>query len=254
MTGNKGLKVSVRGGNRELLSGDFQGVTVNAQQAVYKVLPSTTCLGSTYAASLGLQHDLQHVIGHLPLCVAWQGLTIDDIKLVGTNIHLNTGAIKGGGGKVLEEPFQIHGNVILMEKDLADSMSSDILKDAIRDTLSLPRSEKIPNLRVSIDDGLIKLSDPGGRASPLPLPIALQLDISRDGRWLTIQPISISSDRYGRSEGGSRRIDLGPGTNVTKLQVADGYIAVEGNFEDRRPQGHLSVRVAVRNVNLLLTN
>eukprot|EP00850_Spirogloea_muscicola_P003991 SM000016S01979 [mRNA] locus=s16:1052282:1054373:+ [translate_table: standard] len=216
LQGNKGLKVSVRGGNRELLSGDFQGVTVNAQQAVYK------------------------------------GLTIDDIKLVGTNIHLNTGAIKGGGGKVLEEPFQIHGNVILTEKDFTDSMSSDILKDAIRDTLSLPKSEKIPNLRVSIDDGLIKLSDPGGRASRLPLPVALQLDISKDGRWLTIQPISISSDRYGRSEGGSRQIDLGPGTNVTKLQVADGYIAVEGNFEEAT--GPSIVKSGCEECRPLLTN
>lgn len=93
------LQVEITAGDRQILSGYIQQITISAQNAIY------------------------------------QGLTLNQIQLIGQNIQVNIGQIVRGKPFRLLEPIRIQGSVLLEEADLNASLKAPLLKAGVTEFL-----------------------------------------------------------------------------------------------------------------------
>jgi len=93
------LSVEITAGDRQLLSGYIQQITLSAKHAIY------------------------------------QGLALNQIQLTGQNIRVNAGQIVRGKPLRLLEPIRISGSVLLEEADLNASLKAPLLKAGVTEFL-----------------------------------------------------------------------------------------------------------------------
>ncbi len=93
------LQVEITAGDRQILSGYIQQITLSAKNAIY------------------------------------QGLALNQIELTGQNIRVNAGQIVRGKPLRLLEPIRIQGSVLLEQADLNASLKAPLLKAGVTEFL-----------------------------------------------------------------------------------------------------------------------
>eukprot|EP00897_Mesotaenium_endlicherianum_P001717 jgi/Mesen1/1573/ME000134S00694 len=194
------LKVRVHGGNRELLSGHIQSASLGASNTVFR------------------------------------GLALTSVDVVAWSILLSLGKSSMTTGKgLIRQPFEVQARISLTQHDLSASLSSQLLSSAIRDLLSLPSSTAVPRFEVALQNGSLIITTPSQSFSNA-FPLALEFNVSSNGRLLSAKPVSTGGMKgpWGWGGGGKgippKQFDLGPGTNITRLSICPDELRVEGTF------------------------
>lgn len=146
------LKVSVDGGDRQVLSGYIPHIRLEANQVVYR------------------------------------GLHLSSVKLIGENIRINIGQVLKGKSLQLLETVPIDLTVQLSLQDLQKSLSSQILQGALIEALLTlvgdqledalgklsPQSFKLDSPVLTLGENQIRFSAQLSQPSGLSMPAALQ--------------------------------------------------------------------------------
>lgn len=193
------LSIRVGGRNRELLGGFLQRVAVSASGACYKGLTVTSF--DLSASSIQLSFNQQH------------------------------------SKRFLQESFPARVCISVSEKDLNASITSPLVKSALRELFSLPRYRPLPPIKVALNNGVIDVV-PTDSSPPHPsfLPVSLEFCLSPDGRKLCLKPVSAGSLRgpFGWGGGGGglapREFDLGPGNAIAQLDITPHGVLLVGRF------------------------
>jgi hypothetical protein len=193
------LEVDIKASDRQLLSGRIPWVSISASNAVY------------------------------------QGLHITQIQLVAENIQVNIGAVLKGQPLRLLAPVPVVGELLVEEKDLNSSLSSELLLTALKEVLVqlLPehglKSKPISWQKIILENQIIILAAIVACSSentPLQISLGLNLLNNRELRLSQIQalengtPLVISNDDY--------HIDLGSDVEIQELSVIPTQLVCRG--------------------------
>ncbi len=198
------LEVLIDVGHRDLLKGQIPQVTLKAAHGVY------------------------------------QGLHLSQICVIATHIRTNLGQVLKGKPLQLLEPIDIVCQLHLTQTDLNASVSTPLLKDALRDIL-LPWLQSQAAL-VSIQDlsiQYITLTEPyfiikgmlvqADRHAPFQLQTQLQLD---DAQTLVLaKPILEALPLQPATLLNSLSLDLGTSVNIQQLNLAPDRLSLQGQIQ-----------------------
>jgi hypothetical protein len=195
------LEVEIKASDRQLLSGRIPSVSIFATNAVY------------------------------------QGLLITQIKLIAENIRINIGSVLKGKPLRLLETVPVVGDLIIDEKDLNASLSSDLLSTALSDLLvkvlstDYPQSQPINWQEIILDNNQIILR--GLRVTnseTTPLEICLGLEL-QSGHELQVVHIPMQPSQGETLENNHEyNLDLGSDVDIQELTLIPGKLVCRGQI------------------------
>ncbi|MGG6297465.1 LmeA family phospholipid-binding protein [Leptolyngbya sp. AN02str] len=210
------LDVLIEGGDRQLLAGLVPRVTIAARNVVY------------------------------------QGLYLNQVRLVGRGIQVNFRQILRGKPLRLAQAVTVQGDVALTEDDLNDSLQSPLLANAISDFLvSLLREGAAPelvdptakkpiildNFQARIDAGRITLvadiiSATQGTATPFAIRTGLRVYNGQELRldkpeWL---PTPTAKRGFSLDDLDGFPLELGTDVDIRELVLHDGGLTCRGQI------------------------
>jgi LmeA-like phospholipid-binding len=195
------LEVDIKASDRQLLSGRIPWVSISASNAVY------------------------------------QGLHITRIQLVAENIQINIGTVLKGQPLRLLAPVPVVGELVVEEKDLNSSLSSELLSTALNEVLVkfLPehclKSQPISWQKIILENHRIILGAILARPTentPLEISLGLNLLSNHELQLSHIQvlengsPLIKGNDDY--------HIDLGNDVEIQELSVIPGQLVCRGRI------------------------
>ncbi|MBN3891899.1 MAG: DUF2993 domain-containing protein [Nostoc sp. JL31] len=195
------LEVEIKASDRQLFSGRIPSVSVFATHAVY------------------------------------QGLLITQIQLIAENIRVNIGSVLKGKSLQLLETVPVVGDLIVDEKDLNASLSSDLLSTALSDLLIkvLPKdysqSQPIKWQEILLGNNQIILRGlrvTNSETTPLEICLGLQL---LSGHELQLVHIPIKRDREDiLKDNYEYNLDLGSDVDIEELTLIPGKLVCRGRI------------------------
>lgn len=195
------LEVEIKASDRQLFSGRIPSVSVFATHAVY------------------------------------QGLLITQIQLIAENIRVNIGSVLKGKSLQLLETVPVVGDLIVDEKDLNASLSSDLLSTALSDLLVkvLPKdysqSQPIKWQEILLGNNQIILRGlrvTNSETTPLEICLGLQL---LSGHELQLVHIPIKRDREDiLKDNYEYNLDLGSDVDIQELTLIPGKLVCRGRI------------------------
>ncbi|MBE9053824.1 DUF2993 domain-containing protein [Nostocales cyanobacterium LEGE 11386] len=195
------LEVEIRASDRQILSGCIPWVSIFASDAVY------------------------------------QGIHVTRIQLLAENIQVNVGSILKGQPLRLLETVPVSGNLIVEEKDLNSSLSSELLSTALNDVLVklipeyYPKSQPISWQKIILGSHQIILYASLAQTSePIPLEICLSLELI-GGRELKLTQIQVIQNQVALLENEhGYNLDLGSDVELQELSVIPGQLVCQGQI------------------------
>ncbi|MEH2354460.1 LmeA family phospholipid-binding protein [Nostoc sp.] len=195
------LEVEIKASDRQLFSGRIPSVSVFATHAVY------------------------------------QGLLITQIQLIAENIRVNIGSVLKGKSLRLLETVPVVGDLIIDEKDLNASLSSDLLSTALSDLLvkvlpkDYPQSQPIKWQEILLGNNQIILRGlrvTNSETTPLEICLGLQL---LSGHELQLLHIPIKRDREDiLKDNYEYNLDLGSDVDIQELTLIPGKLVCRGRI------------------------
>ncbi|MEH2259341.1 LmeA family phospholipid-binding protein [Nostoc sp.] len=195
------LEVEIKASDRQLFSGRIPSVSVFATHAVY------------------------------------QGLLITQIQLIAENIRVNIGSVLKGKHLQLLETVPVIGDLIVDEKDLNASLSSDLLSTALSDLLvkvlptDYPQSQPIKWQEILLGNNQIILRGlrvTDSETTPLEICLSLQL---LSGHELQLVHIPIKPDRGDiLKDNYEYNLDLGSDVDIEELTLIPGKLVCRGRI------------------------
>ncbi|MFN6463664.1 MAG: DUF2993 domain-containing protein [Nostoc sp. DedVER02] len=187
--------------------------------------------------------DRQLLSGRIPLVsifathAVYQGLLITQLQLTAENIQINIGSILKGKPLKLLETVPVVGDLIVDEKDLNASLSSDLLSTALSDLLvkvlptHFPKSQPIDWQEIILDNNQIILRGRKVTNSEIrPLEICLSLDLL-SGNELQIAHVKITPEQGDILEGDRQyNLDLGSDVDIQELTLIPGKLVCRGGI------------------------
>jgi hypothetical protein len=195
------LEVDIKASDRQLLSGSIPWVSISASNAVY------------------------------------QGLHIKQIQLVAEKIQVNIGGVLKGQPLRLLAPVPVVGELLVDQKDLNSSLSSELLSTGLNEVLVqlLPenclQSQPISWQKIILENQRIILGAIVARSSentPLEISLDLNLSSNHELRLSQIQalengtPLVLGKDDY--------HIDLGSDVEIEELTVIPAQLVCRGKI------------------------
>ncbi|MEH2280334.1 MAG: DUF2993 domain-containing protein [Nostoc sp.] len=195
------LEVEIKASDRQLFSGRIPSVSVFATHAVY------------------------------------QGLLITQIQLIAENIRVNIGSVLKGKPLRLLETVPVVGDLIVDEKDLNASLSSDLLSTALSDLLvkvlptDYPQSQPIKWQEILLGNNQIILRGlrvTNSETTPLDICLGLQL---LSGHELQLVHIPIKPDQGNiLKDNHQYNLDLGSDVDIEELTLIPGKLVCRGRI------------------------
>ncbi|MEH1999103.1 MAG: DUF2993 domain-containing protein [Nostoc sp.] len=195
------LEVEIKASDRQILSGRIPSVSIFATDAVY------------------------------------QGLLITQIQLIAENIRINIGSVLKGQPLRLLETVPVVGDLIVDEKDLNASLSSDLLSTALSDLLvkvlptHYPQSQPINWQEIILDNNQIILRGmrvTNSKTTPLEICLGLQL---LSGHELQVTHIQIKPDQGDMLKDNHQyNLDLGSDVDIQALTLIPGKLVCRGRI------------------------
>ncbi|MDZ7992718.1 MAG: DUF2993 domain-containing protein [Nostoc sp. EfeVER01] len=195
------LEVEIKASDRQLFSGRIPAVSVFATHAVY------------------------------------QGLLITQIQLIAENIRVNIGSVLKGKPLRLLETVPVVGDLIIDEKDLNASLSSDLLSTALSDLLvkvlpkDYPQSQPIKWQEILLGNNQIILRGlrvTNSETTPLEICLGLQL---LSGHELQLVHIPIKPNQGDILEDNHEyNLDLGSDVDIQELTLILGKLVCRGRI------------------------
>lgn len=195
------LEVEIKASDRQLLSGRIPSVSIFATHAVY------------------------------------QGLLITQIQLIAENIRINIGSVLKGKPLRLLQTVPVVGDLIVDEKDLNASLSSNLLSTALSDLLVkvlptyYPQSQPINWQEIILDNNQIILRGmrvTNSETTPLDICLGLQL---LSGHELKVAHIQIQPDQGDILEDNHEyNLDLGSDVDIQELTLIPGKLVCRGRI------------------------
>ncbi len=195
------LEVEMKASDRQILSGCIPWVSIIASDAVY------------------------------------QGLSITRIQLVAENIQVNIGAILKGQPVKLLETVPVVGNLLIEEKDLNSSLSSELLSTALNDVVfkilpeDFSKLQRISWQTIILGNSQIILKailSPASEPTPLEIYLNLELIGSHQLKLDKIQVIQkelpLLEDEH------SYNLDLGSDVDIQELSLIPGKLVCQGRI------------------------
>ncbi|MEH1830837.1 MAG: DUF2993 domain-containing protein [Nostoc sp.] len=193
------LEVEIKASDRQILSGRIPSVSIFATHAVY------------------------------------QGLLITQIQLIAENIRINIGSVLKGQSLRLLETVPVVGDLIVDEKDLNASLSSDLLSTALSDLLvkvlptHYPKSQSINWQEILLENNQIILRGvrvTNSETTPLEICLGLQL---LSGHELQVVHIPIKPDQGDiLKDNYEYNLDLGSDVDIQELTLIPGKLVCRG--------------------------
>lgn len=195
------IEVEIRASDRQLLSGRVPWVSIGAIHAIY------------------------------------QGLHIGQIQLVAENIQVNIGSVVKGQPLKLLQTVPVVGELIVEEKDLNNSLSSELLSTALNDVLVklLPehctKTKSISWQKIILENNQIILSGIlASESKSAPLEICTVVDLI-SGRELQLAQIQIKHDTITQEQSHHEyTFDLGPEVDIQELTLIPGKLVCRGRI------------------------
>ncbi|MHC5670720.1 LmeA family phospholipid-binding protein [Nostoc sp.] len=195
------LKVEIKASDRQIISGRIPAVSIFATHAVY------------------------------------QGLLITQIQLIAENIRINIGSVLKGQPLQLLETVPVVGDLIVDEKDLNASLSSDLLSTALSDLLvkvlptDCPQLQPINWQEIILENNQIILRGMRGTNSETtPLEICLGLRLV-SGHELQVTHIPIKPDQGDILEDNHEyNLDLGSDVDIQELTLIPRKLVCRGRI------------------------
>ncbi|MEH1951696.1 MAG: DUF2993 domain-containing protein [Nostoc sp.] len=195
------LEVEIKASDRQLFSGRIPSVSVFATHAVY------------------------------------QGLLITQIQLIAENIRVNIGSVLKGKSLRLLETVPVVGDLIVDEKDLNTSLSSDLLSTALSDLLvkvlpkDYPQLQPIKWQEILLGNNQVILRGlrvTNSETTPLEICLGLQL---LSGHELQLAHIKIKPDQGDILEDNHEyNLDLGSDVDIQELTLIPGKLVCRGRI------------------------
>ncbi|MEH2460876.1 LmeA family phospholipid-binding protein [Nostoc sp.] len=195
------LEVEIKASDRQIFSGRIRSVSIFATHAVYR------------------------------------GLLITQIQLIAENIRINIGSLLKGQPLKLLETVPVVGDLIVDEKDLNASLSSDLLSTALSDLLvkvlptHYPQSQPINWQEIILDNNQIILRGvrvTNSETTPLEIFLGLQL---LSGHELQVAHIKIKPDQGDILEDNHEyNLDLGSDVDIQELTLIPGKLVCRGRI------------------------
>ncbi|WP_373525859.1 DUF2993 domain-containing protein [Nostoc sp.] len=195
------LEVEIQASDRQILSGRIPSVSIFATHAVY------------------------------------QGLLITEIKLIAENIRINIGSVLKGQPLRLLETVPVVADLLVDEKDINASLSSDLLSTALSDLLvkvlpiHCPKSQPISWQEIILDNNQIILRGirvTNSETTPLEICLGLQL---LNGNELQLGRIQIKPDQGDMlEENHGYNLDLGSDVDIQELTLIPGKLVCRGRI------------------------
>ncbi|MBW4556806.1 MAG: DUF2993 domain-containing protein [Trichormus sp. ATA11-4-KO1] len=195
------LEVEIRASDRQILSGCIPWVSIFASDAVY------------------------------------QGIHITRIQLLAENIQVNVGSIIKGQPLRLLETVPVSGSLVVEEKDLNSSLSSELLSTALNDVLVklipeyYPKSQPISWQKIILGNHQIILYASLAQASkttPLEIYLSLELIGTRELKLTQIQVIQNQVALLENEHG--YNLDLGSDVDLQALSLIPGQLVCQGRI------------------------
>lgn len=203
------LQFTIVGGDRQILTGHIPRITIEASSAIY------------------------------------QGLSLSQIQLEGTDIRVNLGQVLKGKPLRLLEPVPVVGQLLLTQSNLQSSLQAPLLSNALTEFLhTLLETAGRTNLVDSLQDKEISwqqiaidasqltifgtLADASANTTPVVIrtalqvltPHELQLNSLQIQMSSTLPPISLDSFQA----------DLGPEVEIQELTLNPGQLICRGRL------------------------
>ncbi len=195
------LEVEIKASDRQLLSGRIPSVSIFANHAVY------------------------------------QGLLITQIQLIAENIRINIGSLLKGKPLRLLETVPVVGDLIVDQKDLNASLSSDLLSTALSDLLVkvlptyYPQSQPVNWQEILLGNNQIILRGmrvTNSETTPLEICLGLQL---RSGHELQVTHTLIKPDQEDiLKDNHEYNFDLGSDVDIQELTLIPGKLVCRGRI------------------------
>ncbi|MEH1856336.1 MAG: DUF2993 domain-containing protein [Nostoc sp.] len=195
------LEVEIKASDRQLLSGRIPSVSIFATHAVY------------------------------------QGLQITQIKLTAENIRINIGSVLKGKPLRLLETVPVVGDLIIDEKDLNASLSSNLLSTALSDLLvkvlptHYPQTQPINWQEILLGNNqtiLRGLRVTNSETTPLEVCLSSQL---LSGHELQVALIPIQPAQANTLEDNHEyNLDLGSDVDIQELTLIPGKLVCRGKI------------------------
>ncbi|GAX36080.1 LmeA family phospholipid-binding protein [Nodularia sp. NIES-3585] len=195
------LEVEIKASDRQILSGCIPWVSILASDAVY------------------------------------QGLNITRIQLVAENIQVNIGSILKGQPVKLLETVAVVGNLLVEEKDLNSSLSSELLSTALNDVMFKILPEDFLKFQLIVWKKIILANNqivlkaivsPASEPTPLEIYLNLELIGSHELKLDKIQVIqnevALLEDEHSYS------LDLGSDVDIQELSLIPGKLVCQGRI------------------------
>ncbi|WP_375468623.1 DUF2993 domain-containing protein [uncultured Nostoc sp.] len=187
--------------------------------------------------------DRQILSGRIPLVsifathAVYQGLLITKIQLIAENIRINIGSIVKGQPLRLLETVPVVGDLIVDEKDLNASLSSNLLSTALSDLLvkvlptHYPEPQPINWQEILLQNNQIILRGikvTNSQTTPLEICLGLQL---LNGHELRLANIQIKPDQGNILEDNHEyNLDLGSDVDIQQLTLIPGKLVCHGRI------------------------
>ncbi|MEH2451691.1 LmeA family phospholipid-binding protein [Nostoc sp.] len=187
--------------------------------------------------------DRQILSGRIPLVsifathAVYQGLLITKIQLIAENIRINIGSIVKGQPLRLLETVPVVGDLIVDEKDLNASLSSNLLSTALSDLLvkvsptHYPEPQPINWQEILLQNNQIILRGikvTNSQTTPLEICLGLQL---LNGHELRLANIQIKPDQGNILEDNHEyNLDLGSDVDIQELTLIPGKLVCRGRI------------------------
>ncbi|MBH8554302.1 DUF2993 domain-containing protein [Nostocaceae cyanobacterium CENA357] len=194
------LEVEIKASDRQILSGCIPWVSIFASHAVY------------------------------------QGLYITRIQLIAENIQINIGSILKGKPLRLLEIVPVVGNLIVEEKDLNNSLASELLSTALNDVLVKLLPEYCFQLKptwhkITLDyNQIILWTNLGATTENTPLEVRFDLKLIGN-RELQLTHIQVMKNDIALLEGEHNyHLDLGSDVDIQELSLIPGQLVCRGRI------------------------
>ncbi|MCM0590933.1 MAG: DUF2993 domain-containing protein [Gloeotrichia echinulata IR180] len=195
------LEVQIRASDRQIFSGCIPWVSIAASHAVY------------------------------------QGLHVRQVELVAENIQVNIGSVLKGQPLRLLETVPVIGQLIIEEKDLNDSLSSELLSTALNEVLvqvlpeHCPKTKLITWQKIILDNNqmiLFGLAITESESTPLEITVGLEL---LSGHELQLSLLRIQYNMVAEIEGNHKyNLDLGSEVDIQELTLMPDKLVCRGRI------------------------
>jgi LmeA-like phospholipid-binding len=195
------MEVEIRASDRQILSGSIPWVSIFASHAVY------------------------------------QDLHITRIQLVAENIQINVGQVIKGQPLKLLKVISVFGEMTVEEKDLNNSLSSELLSTALNDVFVellpeyWPKFQPISWQKIILDNNQIILNALLTPASePTSLDIYLGLELV-NGNQLQLGKVQVMQNEVALVEGNyDYTLNLGSDVDIQELSLIPGKLVCQGRI------------------------